>query len=184
MGVIVLILYGLFNLQRGCVLLRDLYRQTKAQISEIRAAIQMHEVEWNRLPIPQDARRDQDLIVRTRDPFLTMLIGKEGAPSNSLHGLKLLEPPPAKNRQFGLWRDGTERVLSDPWGEPYYIVLDANVDSMVANPEFGADQSNYAYAAKCKANPSPATLPFNALIYSSGPDRDPKTWQDNICSWR
>ena len=22
------------------------------------------------------------------------------------------------------------------------------------------------------------------LIYSSGPDRDPKTWVDNVCSWR
>jgi len=71
----------------------------------------------------------------------------------------------------GLWQDGEEWVLSDLWGEPYYIVLDTNEDNMIANPNLGAAKSL-------------SQIPARIIIYSSGKDRDPKTWHDNICSWR
>lgn len=186
MGVLALILFCLFNL-RHCIVSSDSWPddkhfQTKRLLKDLGAAIHYYEMDFNRLPTPQSGPHDQDLSVRTRGPFLTMLIGKEGMPEN--FQIKFIDPPLAKNHIFGLWRDGSERVLSDFWSEPYYIVLDANGDGKIANPEFGADQSNTKYATKCKTNPPPATLESTALIYSSGPDRDPKTWNDNICSWR
>jgi len=35
-----------------------------------------------------------------------------------------------------------------------------------------------------KAKHMPTMLPVDIILYSSGPDLDPKTWQDNVCSWR
>jgi hypothetical protein len=59
-----------------------------------------------------------------------------------------------------------------------------NENNVITNPEFGADQSNPDYAKNYQNYPPSATLPATVIIYSSGPDRDPKTWHDNICSWR
>ena len=98
--------------------------------------------------------------------------------------IKFIDLLIAKNHKFGLWQDGNEWVLSDFWDEPYYIILDTNDDKVIANPEFGADQSESKYAEKCRNNPPPPTLPSEVITYSSGPERDPKTWHDNICSWR
>ena len=64
-----------------------------------------------------------------------------------------------------------EIVYQDRWGEPYYIVLDTNKDGVIGNPEVKDELLS-------------EILPHRVLIYSSGPDRDPKTWKDNVCSWR
>lgn len=156
---------------------------TKRLLKDLCAAVQTYEVEFNRLPSPEAGPLGQDISSRSRDPFPTMLIGKEDAPKNSLAGIKFIDLPPAGDRKRGLWQDSDEWVLSDPWGETYYIVLDTNRDSKLTNPEFGADQSDRKYAAKCRNIPPPPTLPVSVIVYSSGPDRDPKTWNDNICSW-
>ncbi|MEQ1751333.1 MAG: hypothetical protein ABL974_18060 [Prosthecobacter sp.] len=71
-----------------------------------------------------------------------------------------------------------EWTLLDFWGELYYITLDTNDDGEVPNPEASADPVWLAN------HPQPATLKTHSIIFSSGPDRDPETWDDNICSWR
>lgn len=98
--------------------------------------------------------------------------------------IKYAEFPTARNRKRGLWQDGEEWVLIDFWGEPYYIILDTNDDLEIANPEFGARASDPKQADFDLKHPQPKMLPLTTAIYSSGPDRDPKTWNDNICSWR
>lgn len=151
-------------------------------LKDIKYAILSYELDYHHFPIPASDRHGPDVSIRSRGFLLTALIGEEAALNPS--GIKFIDFPTAKNRKDGLWMDGAERVLSDLWGEPYYIVLDTNKDGLIANPEFGADQSDSAYAKSCQTNPPPATLPLKVLLYSSGPDRDPKTWKDNVCSWR
>ena len=90
----------------------------------------------------------------------------------------------AKNQELGLWLDGSDWVLTDRWGEPYYIVLDTNRDGTLTNPEFGAAVLDTNYAKRVESEPPPAELKDIVAIYSSGADRDPKTWHDNITSWR
>ncbi|MFZ2278641.1 MAG: hypothetical protein WAW39_12615 [Prosthecobacter sp.] len=120
--------------------------------------------------------------------MLPILIGNESVPQNvpsmNPKDIVYLSLPQAQDRKNGLWHDGSEWVLSDLWGEPYYVVLDTNGDGSLAKPEFGADQSDAEYERRCRMLPPPATLPLKVLIYSSGPDRDPKTWKDNVCSWQ
>lgn len=172
MGVLALSLFCLFNL-RHCIVSNDWpagkHVQTKRVLKDLCVAIQTYELEFNCLPSPESGPHAQDLSVRTRDPFLTMLIGKEGMPEN--FQIKFLDPPLAKHHAFGLWRDGSERVLSDFWSEPYYIALDTNEDNVITHPD----------PDEAKTNPQ---IRARILIYSSGKDRNPNTWNDNICSWR
>ena len=164
--------------------------QSKAVINDLRQAILEYQVDFNRYPIPSSVLSTlsgKDISMRSRGEMLPMLIGNENAPQGVRMNPKdviYIRLPKARNRMSGTWQDGDEWVLSDPWGEPYYIVLNPRDDHQTANPEFDADQSDPEYAKLCRASPPPATLPLEILVYSSGPDRDPKTWQDNICSWR
>jgi len=135
--------------------------QPRTVLVAIRVVITSYETEHQHFPISESARNSPDVTIRTRGPFLTALMGNEATPLNP-KGIKFLDLPPTRGRKYGLWQDGTEWVLSDRWGEPLYIVFDTNKDGKIANPESGAD--------------TPAMLPLGFIIYSSGPDRDPKTW--------
>jgi len=152
-------------------------------IKDIRVAITSYEVDYEHFPIPDSESNALDATIRSRGPILTALMGNEATPLNP-RGIKFIDLPLAKNRKFGLWQDGREWVLSDLWGEPYYIILDTNGDLAIANPEFGAEISDPRHAEFYQKHPQPETLPLRVAIYSSGPDRDPKTWKDNVWSWR
>jgi hypothetical protein len=152
-------------------------------IKDLRIAITAYEVDSNRFPILKPDSPGLDVSVRSRGLMLPILSGQKDAVLNP-KTIKFIDLPQAKGRKDGLWQEGTEWVLSDSWGESYYIVFDTSKDGKITNPEFGADQTDPTYAEKRKLNPPPATIPSSVLIYSSGKDRDPKTWNDNICSWR
>ncbi len=62
-------------------------------------------------------------------------------------------------------------MLVDPWGEPYYYVMDLNRDGKIPNPD---PRDN-------KANPFIET---SVIMMSAGPDHDPNTWDDNVLSWK
>ena len=162
---------------------RMLWGRDRFAMKDLKVSIPDYKVEYNHFPIPEDSPTDRDLALRSRGPMLSALLGKEAGGLNRKK-IKLIILPMAKNRQSGLWQDGEEWVLSDQWGEPFHIILDTNGDDMIANPEYGADQSDPSYARQCKVSPPPPEIPAATIIYSSGPDRNPKTWHDNICSWR
>ena len=65
-------------------------------------------------------------------------------------------------------------LSKDEWkakGDKMFSEIDTNNDGKIANPDPSA------------AKTAPEILE-SVLIYSSGPDQDPKTWSDNVCSWR
>ena len=151
-------------------------------LRDLKRAIQTYDEEYDTFPVLVTDSSGTDLLIRSRGVILQVLEGIDSAALNH-RTIKFIELPMVRNQKFGLWKDGSEWVLSDSWGEPYYIVFDTSKDDKIANPEFGANQTDPTYAEKCKLNPPP-TLPAEVIIYSSGPDRDPKTWHDNTCSWR
>ncbi len=156
--------------------------QPQTVLKDIRIALSSYETDYRHYPIPESDWHGPDVSIRTRGPMLTALIGSNATLNPKT--IKFIDFPAAKDRKFGLWQDGGEWVLSDKWGEPYYIILDTNKDDMVANPEFGAVFSDPKRAEFYQKNPMPQMLPLRIAIYSSGKDRDPKTWDDNVCSWR
>lgn len=126
----------------------------------------------------------EDAACRSRGDFIECLLGEEE--SQNPRKIRFLD--------FHLARNGTSNGLVeayvgngtnpepakiiDLWGEPLYIILDTNNDGEIANPEAGRQTGWFNKLV------APATLRLPAVIYSSGPDRDPKTWHDNLCSWR
>jgi len=151
-------------------------RQARATIKDLYEAINYFHVDWNRFPIPTSAPSDQDISMRSQGPMLPLLIGDDTKPhiplpSSSSKDVRYIDLPKAQDHKSGIWQDGGEWILSDPWGEPYYITLDTNKNGKVANPEPRGENI-------------PAMFATAIILYSSGPDRDPKTWQDNVCSWR
>jgi len=139
-------------------------------VRDLKIAITAYAVETNRFPILQSDSPGLDLSTRSRGLMLPILSGQTDAVLNP-KTIRFIELPMAKNRKGGLWNDGGEWMLGDIWGELYYLVLDTNEDNVITNPDPDA----------ARALPQ---IPAEVLVYSSGPDRDPKTWHDNICSWR
>ncbi len=155
----------------------------RGDIRALKTALHSYEVDYHHFPIPQNGKPTEDFQTRSRGVLLQVLLGENISMLNPQE-VRYDEFRKAKGHRHGLWQDGTEWVLSDYWCEPFHIILDTNKDDQIANPEFGADQSNSEHAAKSKSHPPPEMLPLHVLVYSSGPDRDPKTWRDNVCSWR
>lgn len=177
-----LAVYCVLNLNRCFMTICYEPSGDQRMLRDLKIAITSYELENNRFPILETGSPGLDVSIRSQGIMLPMLGGQHHAVLNP-KTIRFVELPLAKDRKLGLWQDGSEWVLSDSWGEPYHIILDTNEDKVITNPEFGADQSDPKYAEKCRDNPPPA-LPAEVIIYSSGPDRDPKTWHDNICSWR
>jgi hypothetical protein len=184
-GAVALVVLCLLNLNR-CFYTTDrgdIYLQVRGTVKDLKNALDQYEADFNRFPLPTSSTPNLDLLLRSRGSILPVLLGEDAGGLNPKK-IKFLDLPMARNRKNGLWQDGAGWVLSDLWGEPYYIVLDTNGDLEIANPEFGASTSDPKQAEFDLKHPQPARVPLTVAIYSSGPDRDPKTWKDNVCSWR
>jgi hypothetical protein len=151
----------------------------RATMKDLQVALDHFHREYNRFPLT-DAK---DLMLRSEGDLLLSLLGRHKV--TNPRAIVFITLPLAKNDKYGLIEASTASPqsnsslkLHDHWGEKYYLALDTNNDGEVANPEVGADAE---WLAKKKP---PATLKTGAAIYSAGPDRDPKTWEDNITSWR
>ena len=184
-GAVVLGLLWLMNMhQSSCPQASDSLRlRVKGVIADLRAALLSYETDFHRFPIQENGKSTEDAVTRSRGILLQVLLGENISMLNPRE-VRYAEFPTAQEPKRGLWQDGTEWVLSDHWGEPYYIILDTNDDLEIANPEFGASTSDPKQAEFDRKYPPPIKLPLTMAIYSSGPDRDPKTWKDNVCSWR
>ncbi len=62
-----------------------------------------------------------------------------------------------------------EIAFYDSWGRLYQILLDHNNDGRVRDPSRPGEK---------------AWIESKFLVWSAGPDGNPDTWDDNICSWK
>jgi hypothetical protein len=144
--------------------------KTLVVMHSVTAAISQYFNEYNSFP-GSPAAEPRDVELRSQGPILAALFG------NNERKIKFVDLPLAREGKFGVIETPDGRTLVDMWGEPYFILLDCDFDNLLANPEIGAD------AKYLKKNQPPARLTNMALMYSAGPDRDPKTWQDNVRTW-
>lgn len=129
-----------------------------------------------------------DLEMRSKGPLIKCLLALSdpSALNENPRGMKFFDAPIARNgNSFGLVEssslDGSKFMkLIDIWGEDYYILIDLNGDGEIANPAAGRLSSSFPFKQKA----APATVAATVVVYSAGPDRDPKTWEDNILSVR
>lgn len=142
---------------------------TAAAIKQLKDGIIAFEIDSAHFPIPKPDWQGPDVSLRTRGPIVPALLGQDATLNPK--DVKFIDVPNAVAHKNGLWQDGAEWVISDLWGEPYHVVLDTNKDGVIGDPEVKEEHLS-------------TILQQRVLIYSSGPDRDPKTWEDNVCSWR
>jgi len=62
-----------------------------------------------------------------------------------------------------------ELALHDSWGRYYQILLDHDNDDRVRDPSRPGENE---------------WIESKFLVWSAGPDGNPDTWDDNICSWK
>ena len=151
----------------------------KITLLDLRLALGQFETEYGELPI----KPDESKLIRSDGLIVFALLG--GKCEANPRGIKFIDLPTARDGKFGLTgyygsgEEATEDIaLVDAWGERYYLLLESTGDNRIPNPERlpGATGKVLRYAQEF--------IPASSLIFSSGPDKNPSTWDDNICSWR
>ncbi|MES2597558.1 MAG: hypothetical protein V4662_19580 [Verrucomicrobiota bacterium] len=147
----------------------------KSNLWDISEAMTHYKAHHGRWPFIAGAQNATDTIVRSKGQFIHDLLDLGNT------GDKFLDYWLAKNGTVNGFIDSsspTEVRIVDYWGEEFYLVIDTNNDGGVANPE---DVSNRGWFTRREV---PSIIPRTVIVYSAGPDRDPQTWYDNVCSWR
>ncbi len=151
----------------------------KAPLKDLQVALGFFKTEYGELPI----KPNESQIIRTEGTLLLTLLGEKTAANP--RGIKFLDAPIARYGKYGLIHLDPEvqsltpeTALVDSWGERYYLLLESTGDNRIPNPERLPGATGKA------TQRAPEFIPASAIIFSSGPDKDPKTWDDNVCSWR
>ena len=124
--------------------------------------------EYTKYPLPQDGSASEVSPIKSDEILTGTLLGTtiEQNPKkiNFLPDLKPVE----RGKGFGLMTEGETASIVDPWGEPYYVLMDADYNNNIENP-----------------NPNSTTTKLyqGVIVFSAGPDKDPSTWEDNVMSW-
>lgn len=153
------------KIPNGTVTLR-----TKVVMKDIQTAITSYRTEYNQFPVLSGK---EDVSVLSEGAWLAALLGED----EKLNPRKIdfFDPRLAKNKKFGLYHENGQPFLVDYWGNKYHVLMDLDDDNRIANPEFNSAKPNKRVEKELAAR---------SLIYSAGPDGDPNTWEDNVCSWR
>lgn len=143
----------------GWVMKEAALKKTVAAMKDVEIATGHYKVEYDRYPEMQDDTT-LDTEIRSHGAVIRGLLG------DNRKQIKFFEAPMSVDGKFGLMEVAGDWLLVDMWGELYYLVFDSNYDGKISNPDGGAD------------------ITKSVVVYSAGPDGDPKTWSDNIKSWR
>lgn len=151
-------------------------RRRKDMMKMLEVALKGYSRECGKPPVLPDESRHS----RSDEHLLAPLMGKgdSGSPGSMQF---MVDCPVARPGLPGLRLEPSSvrsASLVDSWGEPYHAVFESSGDGQIPNPECLS-------GAAGKSDPSvPGWIPASMILFSSGPDRDPATWRDNICSWR
>ncbi len=148
--------------------------RTKADIKDIQVGIGHYRTEYNRFPAEPTLGNADTVPIKLRGPVLEHLLGSN--PRN----IKFVDVQPAKPGHSGLAMEDGVPAWHDRWGTCYFIMLDLMLQDRIPNPELMAG----AVTPHKLSSRAPKLIPNSTLVFSAGPDRDPNTWADNICSWR
>jgi prepilin-type N-terminal cleavage/methylation domain-containing protein len=150
--------------------------RTKTQIVSLQNAVHDYFTQYNRMP--GTGRADEVVRLNQSTPLLGILLGDVSGPgSANPAGTAFLTSPPAKSGRNGLLEHGDGYLsLVDHWGNPYFLILDRDLDGRVPNPDAKNEDATISRAA-------PQWLRRRAAAFSAGLDGAVGT-RDDIVSWR
>jgi prepilin-type N-terminal cleavage/methylation domain-containing protein len=146
----------------------------KSVAVDINRSIRDFQSDYNRLPIAPGSS-ESVIELTAGSPLLSTLLGVGNNKLNPQRTI-YMEPRPGRHGLDGLIGDEGSYALMDHWGSAYQVLLDANLDGRIANPD---RQSNDPATAK----DSPSNLLMPSAVYSLGADKKVFT-RDDIRSWR
>lgn len=134
--------------------------------------------------LPVDVRPENDACITTdiSDPsrLITILLGREkGNSMDNVNktGKKYVSGTVVDRRSDGIFFSGEDAGLYDPWGSPYFVIMDTNEDEEIADP----------------TNPQ-KPIYSRVIVYGTGMDKagsnkDGKVKnkefnEDNVYSWK
>ena len=131
-------------------------------------SIKNYYTEYSKYPLPADFSGGEVTPLRT-DQILTATLMGTDIKNNPkkikfLPDLKMVE----EGGGPGLTSSGQILTVVDPWGETFYVLMDADYSGDIDNPD---------------TTSSTTKLYQGVLVYSAGEDKDPSTWEDNIRTW-
>ena len=159
------------------------FYRTKEMIQDIQFGLIDFKLEYQHYPVPVS----KDVLLRSEGKMIESLLGQEK--ESNPRAIRFVDIPFARDGKYGLtgMTENSREIpadlkLTDPWGEMFHLLIDdsSNENHQLPNPECRPD----ALSKGPGKNPAPEFLNEPILIFSSGPDRDSRTWADNICSWR
>ena len=145
-----------------------------AAIKDIQLGIKNYQVEYNRYPLASGVGETPTPLSEGNE-MLNVLLGKNMSKLNPRE-IVFLEAPMGKNGAGGLIGSEGSFGITDVWGNPYEVIVDANYDNKISNP----DTQNSDETISAGASP---TIIAGAAVYSLGEDREANT-RDDIASWR
>ncbi len=139
---------------------------------DLQVAVSNYQAEYNRLPLSPVIPADDFLPAEgVGIEVVRALYGLAGTESLNPRKIQFIDLVLAdSNKTGGIVKDtdGNITAWMDPWGNPYWIALDGNLDQKIPNPH--------------PVFKKPAQIEGPFAMFSSGPDGLPKT-PDDIVSW-
>jgi prepilin-type N-terminal cleavage/methylation domain-containing protein len=149
--------------------------KTSAALKDVQLGIKNYQVEYNRYPLRAGSTTEDPIPLDEGSSLLKVLLGQNPDKLNP-RGIIYIEPTMGKNGTGGLTGSEGSYGLMDSWGEPYQVVMDANYDNKISNPDVRNDDPSVSSGA-------PPNLPMGVIVYSHGDDKKPYT-KDDVASWR
>jgi prepilin-type N-terminal cleavage/methylation domain-containing protein len=139
-------------------------------------ALHNYHAEYNRYPTTSKSSQDEQVELSSGNTLLKVLLGENADRLNSREFNFLDNVKLGRNGTGGLVGQEGSYSMVDPWGQPYRVVMDGNLDSRVSNPDVRNEDPSIAESA-------PANLIMGAIGMSAGPD---KRWDtaDDVVTWR
>lgn len=149
--------------------------KTAAALKDIQLGIKNYQVEYNRYPLRSGSTSEEPIQLSEGNTLVKVLLGKNEEKLNPRE-IVYIEPPIAKGGTGGLTGNEGSYGLVDSWGSPYMVIMDANYDNKIANPDAKNEDKGISSGA-------PSSLPIGVAVFSYGDDKKPNT-NDDVVSWR
>ncbi len=149
--------------------------KTQAALKDIVLGINNYRVEYNRFPLPQGHSSEAPIPLSAGSGILKILLGQNEGKMNPRE-IAYIEPPMAKNGAGGLSGAAGSYEFTDPWGTAYEVIVDANYDNKIANPDIQNEDSTISAGA-------PRDIVAGAVALSFGEDKKANS-KDDVVSWR
>jgi hypothetical protein len=164
-----------FYWKRNANKTRELVAKERVQVLHVARGIRSFESWIGLLPTSMFYEKGQDTRTDTspEDLIGSILTGRDLTGSLPRHNF-LPDFPEAivvDGRPVSGFYEPSEGLIAlcDSWGRYYQLLLDSDYDGRVRDPSRPGEN---------------LWIERMFLVWSSGPDGNPNTWDDNICSWK